>query len=125
MQATRTVQQLSEQIIDLSSEIMGMSQGMRDMQYAAFLNGTAAQRAPIVAALQLSPAQVLALVFSAGESAAGTPSGKPGASRRQPQPWDYDTTTATVPDLTTRRDLLQSRLHVLRYLRSLKHEGVH
>jgi hypothetical protein len=124
MHATPTVQQLSEQIIDLASEIMGMSQGMRDMQYAAFLNGTPAQRQPIVAALHLSPAQVAALVSSAGESAAGTPSAQPGTARRQPQPWDYDTRSATVPDLTGRRDLLRTRLHVLHYLRSLKHEGV-
>lgn len=121
MHATRTLQQLSNEITELANEIMGMRQGMREVQYTAFINGTPAERAPIVAALNLEPEQVAALIASAGATAAGTPSRRPGGPNRQPQPWDYDTATATVADLTKRRDLLITRLHVLQYLRSLKY----
>lgn len=120
MQTTRTVQQISDEITELAKDIMGMRQGMRDVQYAAFINGTPAERAPIIKALNLAPEQVDALIAAAGASACGVPSTKPGAPNRQPQPWDYDTKTATVEDLTIRRDLLQTRLQVLQYLRSLK-----
>ena len=122
MQTTRTIQQVSDEITELANEIMGMRQGMRDVQYAAFINGTPAERAPIINALGLSPEQVTALIAAAAESAAGTPSRKPGAHGRQPQQWDYDPATATVEDLITRRDLLRTRLRVLQYLRSLKND---
>lgn len=121
MQAAPTLQQLSNEITDLANEIMGMRQGMREVQYAAFINGTPAERAPIVAALKLTPEQVSALIAAAGVTATSTLSRKPGTPNRQPQPWDYDTTTATIADLTRRRDLLITRLHVLQYLRSLKY----
>ena len=117
--ATRTLQQLSDSINELASEIMAMAQGLRNKEYADFLNGTpAAQRQLIVNTLQLTPEQVAALVASARESAASIPSGRPGAPTRQAQPWDYDTTKATVEDLTRREALLQTRLRVLQYLRS-------
>lgn len=124
MQTTRTIQQVSDEITELANEIMEMRQGLRDVQYAAFINGTPAERAPIINALNLSPEQVTALIASASASAAGTPSQKPGVHGRQPQPWDYDTTTATLDDLIMRRDLLRIRLHVLQYLRSLKNDRV-
>jgi hypothetical protein len=120
MQSTRTVQQISDEITELAKDIMGMRQGMRDVQYAAFINGTPAEREPIIKALKLTTAQVDALIAAAGATARGIPSSKPGAPNRQPQPWDYDTKTATVEDLTMRRDLLRTRLQVLQYLRSLK-----
>ncbi len=116
--ATRTLQQLSDAINELASEIMAMAQGLRNKEYADFLNGTPAQRQKIVDILQLTPEQVAALVTAARESAASTPSGRPGAPTRQAQPWDYDTTKATIDDLTRREALLQTRLRVLQYLRS-------
>ena len=116
--ATRTLQQLSDAINELASEIMAMAQGLRDKEYADFLNGTPAQRQKIVDILQLTPDQVAALVTAARESAASSPSGRPGAPTRQLQPWDYDTTKATIEDLTRREALLQTRLRVLQYLRS-------
>lgn len=116
--ATRTLQQLSDSINELASEIMAMAQGLRNKEYADFLNGTPAQRQTIVNILQLTPEQVDALVAAARESAASTPSGRPGAPTRQAQPWDYDTKKATIEDLTRREALLQTRLRVLQYLRS-------
>jgi hypothetical protein len=116
--ATRTLQQLSDSINELASEIMAMAQGLRNKEYADFLNGTPAQRQLIVNTLQLTSEQVDALVVASRESTASTPSGRPGAPNRQAQPWDYDTKKATIEDLTRREALLQTRLRVLQYLRS-------
>jgi len=118
MQTVPTLQQLSDSIVELASKIMAMGPGPREKQYADFLNGTPAQQAQIVNALELTPAQMTTLIVSAKETAASSAAGKPGGPARQSQPWDYDTTTATIGDLTTRRTLLQARLRVLQYLRS-------
>jgi len=72
----------------------------------------------IINALELTPAQMATLVVSAQETAASSAAGKPGGPARQSQPWDYDTSTANIADLTSRRTLLQIRLRVLQYLRS-------
>ena len=118
--ATPTLLQLSNEITDLANAIMEMRQGMREVQYAAFINGTPAERAPIVAALGLTPEQVDALIAASGETKNGPPVSRPGMTDRPSQPWDYNIKTATVEDLTRRRDLLVTRLHILQYLRSLK-----
>ena len=120
MQATSplTLQQLSDSIVQLANQIMAMGPGPREKQYADFLNGTSAQQAQIIEALQLTPEEMALLIASARETAASSAAGKPGGPKRQSQPWDYDTTTATISDLTTRRTLLQTRLRVLQYLRS-------
>ena len=113
-----TLQQLSDSIVQLANQIMAMGPGPREKQYADFLNGTSAQQAQIVEALQLTPEEMALLIASARETAASSAAGKPGGPKRQSEPWDYDTSTATISDLTTRRTLLQTRLRVLQYLRS-------
>ncbi len=118
MQAAPTLQQLSDSIVELASKIMAMGPGPREKQYADFLNGTSPQQTQIITALEMTPAQMATLIVSAKETAASNPAGKPGGPARQSQPWDYDTTAATIGDLTTRRTLLQLRLRVLQYLRS-------
>ncbi len=118
MQAAPTLQQLSDSIVELASKIMAMGPGPREKQYADFLNGTSAQQMQIINALELTPAQMATLVVSAQETAASSAAGKPGGPARQSQPWDYDTSTANIADLTSRRTLLQIRLRVLQYLRS-------
>ncbi len=118
MQSTPTLQQLSDEIVQLANKIMAMGPGPREKQYADFLSGTPAQQAQIVDALQLTPTEMDTLIVSARETAASSAAGKPGGPARQSQPWDYDTAAATIGDLTTRRTLLQTRLRVLQYLRS-------
>ncbi len=118
MQAAPTLQQLSDSIVELASKIMAMGPGPREKQYADFLNGTSTQQAQIITALELTPAQMSTLIASAQETAASSAMGKPGGPARQSQPWDYDTSMASVADLTSRRTLLQLRLRVLQYLRS-------
>jgi hypothetical protein len=116
MQATPTLQQLSDAIVKLANQIAAAGSGAREKQYAAFINGTPAERARIVDALNLDPAQVEALVVSARQTAASNPLGKPGGPARQSQPWDYDTATVTREDLLERQALLQTRLRILQYL---------
>lgn len=119
MPTSPTVQQLADAINELANEIAAMSQGTRDKEYAAFVTGTAAQQAPIVTKLGLTAAEVDALVDAARVTASTELPGRAGNKVRAPQPWDYDTTTATVADLTRRRDVLRTRLRVLEHLRSL------
>lgn len=120
MPATATLQQLSDDIISVASDIIKMSQRMRDKELAEFLHATPDKRAVIVNALNLTPEQVNELFVAEREVAALTPVSAPGAQQVKPrQLWDYDTKTATVEDLTRRRDLLRTRLRIMQYLRSL------
>ena len=105
-------------IVQLANQIMAMGPGPREKQYTDFLYGTPAQQARIVDALHLTPDEIAMLIVSDKETATSNAAGQPGGPKRQSQPWDYDTATATISDLTARRTLLQTRLRVLQYLRS-------
>lgn len=118
MHPAPTLQQLSDAIVKLANQITAAGSGAREKQYAAFIDGTPAERARIVDALQLTPEQVAALVASARETAASSPLGRPGGPSRRTQPWDYDPATATIDDLLARQALLQTRLRILQYLLS-------
>ncbi len=113
MRPAPTLQQRSNAIVKLANQITAAGSGARAKQYAAFIDGTPAQRARIVDALQLTPEQVAALVASARETAASSPSDRPGGPSRKTQPWDYDPATATGDDLRARRALLQTRPRIL------------
>ena len=114
MPASRSLQQLSDDIVILASDIIGMSQPLKNRGSAEFMRATPQQRAAIVNALALTESQVRDLIATDLGIGANDP---PGDNAKRPQIWDYDTQTATVEDLTRRRDLLRSHLRVLEYLR--------
>ncbi len=115
MPAPRTLQQLSDDIVGMAIQVIGMSQQLKNREVAEFLRGTPRQRAVVAEGLALTEDQVQALIMADAESAAPGAPGTPATKRHL---WDYDTKTATVEDLTRRRDLLRERLRVLSYLRA-------
>jgi hypothetical protein len=114
MSAPRSLQQLSDDIVVLASDIIGMSQPLKNRGSAEFMRATPQQRAPIVNALSLTETEVRDMI--ATDLGMG-PNDPPAEHGKRVQIWDYDTKTATVEDLTKRRDLLRSHLRVLEYLR--------
>ena len=114
MATPRTLQQLSDDIVVLASDIIGMSQPLKNRGSAEFMRATSQQRAPIVNALSLTETEVRDMI--ATDLGVG-PNDPPTGQGKREQIWDYDTKTATVEDLTKRRDLLRSHLRVLEYLR--------
>lgn len=114
MLTSRNLQQLSDDIVTLAIDIIGMSQPLKNRSSAEFMRATPQQRAPIVNALALTETQVNDLVAT---DLGINPNDSQGATEKRPQLWDYDTKTATLEDLTRRRDLLRCHLRVLEYLR--------
>lgn len=112
MPASPSLQQLSDEIVELAGDILGMSQPLKHRGTKEFVRGKPQQRAPIIAALRLTEGEVDALVASEEHAQEAADRGLPA-----PQVWDYDTGAATVEDLTRRRDLLKNRKRVLEYLR--------
>jgi hypothetical protein len=112
MPASPSLQQLSDEIVVLAGDILGMSQPLKHRGMKEFVRGKVQQRAPIVAALHLTDGEVDALIASEERAQEAIDRGLPS-----PHVWDYDTKTATVEDLTRRRDLLKNRKRVLEYLR--------
>ncbi len=112
MPASPSLQQLSDEIVALAGDILGMSQPLKHRGTKEFVRGKPQQRAPIIAALHLTAGEVEALVESEVDTQDALDRGLPS-----PNPWDYDIKTATVEDLTRRRDLLKNHKRVLEYLR--------
>jgi ribosomal protein S30 len=103
---------LSDEIVVLAGDILGMSQPLKTRGLKEFVRGKAQQQTPIIQALQLTDEEVAALVAAEEQAQAAIEQGLPS-----PHVWDYDTRTATVEDLTRRRNLLKNRKRVLEYLR--------
>jgi hypothetical protein len=120
MQPARSLQQLSDDIVAIASQIITMPQRLRNREISEFVRGTQHQRDTIVQGLALTQPQVLGLIVEAQAVGAIGPAAAMAVAptRTEPELWDYDTKTATVEDLTRRRDLLRVRLSVLEYLRS-------
>jgi hypothetical protein len=112
MSAAVSLQQLSDEIVVLASDILGMSQPLKTRGVREFVRVKPQQRASIVAALHLTEEDVAELIASEERAQAAIDQGLQPLSV-----WDYDTKTATIEDLTRRRDLLKNRKRVLEYLR--------
>lgn len=112
MPASPSLQQLSDEIVVLAGDILGMSRPLKPRGTKEFVRGKPQQRALIIAALHLTEGEVDALSALEEGAQEAIDQGLPA-----PQVWDYDTKSATVADLTRRRDLLKNRKRVLEYLR--------
>jgi hypothetical protein len=108
---TLSLQRVSDQVVELASDILRMSPYLKKREMTEFVRAKPPQRARIAAALQLTEGEVDDLIASNHD----TPDDASNHENR-PQVWDYDTKTATVADLTRRRDLLTTRLRILAYL---------
>ncbi len=115
MYARHSLQHISDEIVSLASQIIGMSQRLKNRALSEFVRGTPQRRAAIAEALGLTDDQVQGLIAAEPEPGA---LGAAAEAAKQPQLWDYDTKTATLEDLTRRRNLLRNRLSVLEYLRA-------
>lgn len=105
---------LSDDIVGIASQILGMSQRLKNREISEFLQASPRQRAVVAEALVLSEARVQALIAADEEF---SPPATPGGPTKKRQIWEYDTRTATVEDLSRRLALLRDRLRVLEYLR--------
>jgi hypothetical protein len=112
MSVSADVIQLSNEIVALASDILQMAQSLKNRETRDFVNAKPQQRQPIIEALELTEADVADLLASSGDTQMAT-----GTGARHQQVWEYDTASATIEDLTQRRDLLRNRKRVLEYLR--------
>ena len=112
MSVPSEVIRLSDEIVVLASDIIQMGQALKNRETRDFVDAKPQQRERIIEALRLTADEVADLLASSGDTqwAADT-------RARRRQVWEYDTATATVDDLTRRRDLLRNRKRVLEYLR--------
>ncbi len=111
MPASFSLQQVSDQVVELASDILRMSPYLKKREMAEFVRAQPPQRARIAAALHLTESEVHNLIASNHD----TPDDASNKEHR-PQVCDYDTKSATVADLTRRRDLMTTRLRILAYL---------
>jgi hypothetical protein len=111
MPATADLQHVSDEVVELASDILRMSHYLKKREMVEFVRAKPQQRARIADALHLTEDEVHDLIASNHD----TPDDASNKEHR-PQVWDYDTKTATVADLTRRRDLMTTRLRILAYL---------